>query len=167
MIETTKPIYYKTGIAIVRDAIISDVFELARNMRSADVSEIWKSHHRTPESALLDGFSKSVLCFTIERNESPIAMFGIVPRTILGSTASIWFLASPELDKIKRTFIKHSHKFINLMLSYYPILENYVDVENRESIKWLKWCKAEFSLVIPYGIEQQPFRYFRFRRKNV
>jgi hypothetical protein len=165
MTQTTK-LYFKSEAVTVRDATISDVFELARNMRPADISEIWKSHHRTSESSLMVGYSESVICLTAERKESPIAMLGIVPHTILGKVASIWLLASPELEKIQKTFLRNSRVFIDLMLEYYPILINWVDVENRQTIKWLKWCGAELGPVVPYGVEQQPFQYFQFRRKN-
>jgi hypothetical protein len=163
MIQATK-LYYKTKLAIVRDSEIGDAFALAPNMRESDKIEIWRSHHRTPESALVAGYTESTICLTIERNESPIAMFGICPQTILGNTATIWLLGSPEIEKIQRTFLKHSLYFIEMMLGYYPLLNNYVDIENRQSIRWLKWCRAEFGPIVPYGIEQQPFIYFQFRR---
>ena len=151
--------HYKAGSVKIRDAVSSDTFEL----RAADKREIWKSHHRTPEQALIEGYKESIVCLTVELNGKAIAMFGIVPHTILGRTASIWFLASSEMNKIQHIF-RHSRRFINLMLSYYPILENWVDIENRQSIRWLHWCGAEFSLAVPYGVEQQYFKYFRFRR---
>jgi len=166
MIDTVK-IYYKSKLAIVRDSVIDDVFELARTMRPADKAEIWKSNHRTPESALVSGYTNSAICMTIERKESPIAMFGAVPYAIMSRVASVWLLASPELNNVQRTFIKYSRSFIDLMLSSYPILENYVDVENKQSIRWLKWCSAEFGPAVIYGVEQQLFHYFRFRRNHV
>lgn len=157
--------YYESKLGTVRDSDIKDVFELAANLRQADKEEIWKSNHKTPETALLDGYTNSIICFTIERNEKAIAMFGIVPHTILGSVATIWLLGSPELEKVQRAFLKYSKYFIDIMLSYYPILINYVDVVNIQSIKWLKWCGAEFGPTVPYGIENQLFQYFQFRRR--
>jgi len=161
--QTTK-LYYKTKLAVVRDAKVEDVFELAPNLRLSDINEIWKSHHRTAEDALLYEYTHSIICLTIEHNEKPVGMFGIVPLTITGNTATIWLLASPGLEQIQRAFLKHSRYFINLMLSFYPILENYVDINNTQSIRWLKWCRAEIGPVVPYGIEQAPFQYFTFKR---
>lgn len=163
---TEQELYYKTRIAMVRDSQISDVFNLAQDMREADKKEVWRSHHRKPEEALLTGFSNSVLCLTIERNEKPIGMFGIVPMTLMGRYATIWMLASPELEDIQRTFVKYSRYFIKMFLNYYPILLNWVDADNHQSKKWLKWCGAEFGPVAPYGEEQCPFQYFQFTRKK-
>lgn len=156
--------YYKTRLAIVRKSLMSDVFELADNLRLDDINEIWKSHHVAPETALFEGFTNSVMCFTVERNEKAIAMFGIIPMTILGNTGIVWLLASPELEMIQKTFLRHSKHFIGIMLGCYPILINWVDVENRQSVKWLRWCGAQFGPVMPYGIEGQPFQFFEFRR---
>ncbi|MDD5476875.1 MAG: DUF2833 domain-containing protein [Candidatus Omnitrophica bacterium] len=156
--------YYKSKLALVRDAEISDVFQLASNVREADIREIWKSHHMTPETALLGGFQESELCFTIERNEKAIAMLGICPQTLLGNSAIIWLLASPELEKIQRAFIKRSRYFIKGMLQRYPMLENWVDMQNVQSIKWLRWCGAKIEEPKPYGIEGKLFCYFYFRR---
>lgn len=162
--KEVEKIYYKSKLCTVRDAKIGDVFDLADNLRMDDIAEIWKAYHRTPQESLMNGFMDSVLCFTVERNERAIIMFGIVTDSILGNVATIWLLGSPEIDKIQKVFLKKSGYFISLMLDYYPILHNYVDVENRQSIKWLKWCGAKMGPVVPFGEEKAPFQYFQFRR---
>ena len=156
--------YYKSKAGKVRDAEIKDVFELAPNMRKADKKEIWRSHHHTPEQALLYGYTNSVLCYTVERNESPIAMFGVVPESLLSDKAYLWLLGSPELKKVKKSFMKQSRYFVNLMLEHYPLLFNFVDIENWASIRWLTWLKCEWGIIKHYGVEQQSFQYFQFRR---
>ncbi len=92
-------------------------------------------------------------------------MFGVVPKTILGGTATVWLLGSPEIMKIQRVFAKQSNYFIDLFLSHFSCLENFVDVENEQSIKWLKWLGAVFEKPAPYGEEKKLFRYFCFRRE--
>lgn len=161
--NNTVTFYYKSKLATVRDAEISDVFLLAPNMRQADREEVWKSHHKSPEDALLEGFTHSMICLTVEYHEAPVAMFGIVPHTILGNTATIWLLGSDKIVEIQRAFAKYSRHFIDMFLVYYPHLSNYVDVQNRQSIRWLRWCGAEFGPIASYGAEKQPFIYFYFR----
>ena len=164
--EDKLAIYYRSKLAMVRDSKVNDVFDLAPNMRESDKKEIWKSHHKNAEEALLDGYMESTICLTVEYKERPIAMFGIVPHTLLSSKASVWLLASPDLMKIKGAFLKNSRKFIKYFLSYYRLLENFVDMQNMDSRRWLKWCGAEFGQISAYGVEKQPFQYFRFRREN-
>jgi hypothetical protein len=159
-----KKVYYKSKLDIVRDAKIEDVFELARTMREEDKREIWKSHHKTPEQALMEGYLESEICFTIEHNEKPIAMFGIVPQTLIGG-ATVWLLGSIEIEKIQRAFIRHSKRFLDMFLEYYPYLENWVSVENTKSIGWLKYLGATIEEAQPYGIERALFRHFYFLRE--
>lgn len=160
----SKP-YYRAGSVTIRDAEMQDVFNLAPNVRQSDRSELWKANHRKPEQALVEGYKESIACFTVVYKGRPIAMFGIVAKTILGRIASVWFLASPEMNKMQHIF-KHSRRFISLMLSYYSVLENYVDVENTQSIRWLKWCGFTLESPKPYGIESNLFRHFYIRRKG-
>ncbi len=160
--ETT--LYYQTKLGIVRNAELKDVFELADNLRMDDITEVWRSHHKTPQEALFDSFTGSAVCMTIECNEKPIAMFGVVPHSVMPNVATIWLLASPELEKVQRAFLKHSRYFIDTMLGYYPLLINYIDVQNTVSLKWIKWLGAEFGPIVPYGVEGCSFQYFQFKR---
>jgi hypothetical protein len=53
------------------------------------------------------------------------------------------------------------------MLDLYPHLENYVDVRNELSIKWLRWLGFQFDpQPIPYGVWEMPFFRFRMERTN-
>ena len=157
--------YYDKKLIKVKDSEIGDVFELAQNLRESDKREVWRSHHHTPEDALLKGLTNSTSCFTVERNEKPIAMFGVAPENLLSSEAHVWLLASPELGKIKKAFLMNSPKFIHMMLDQYPLIYNWVDIENDDSINWLTWCGAEWGIIKPYGVEQKSFQYFQFKRR--
>ena len=153
-----------SGNVKVRVSEIEDITHIYRNMRDSDRNEIWASNHIFPMEALTSGFKNSVLCYTIELDGRAIAMFGCVPNTLIGEEASIWLLATDELSKIRKKFVKQSKAFINLMLEFYPHLMNYVDERNKESIKWLKWCGCQFGDTINYGAEGLPFRFFEFKR---
>jgi len=156
-------LYDKDGIT-VRRAKIKDALYLSNNLRQSDVDEIWASHHITPKDALIDGVNNSIFACTV-CNGYPIAMFGIVPETILGTKASVWMLASDDLKKIKRRFAKNSRHFIDMMLEFYPYIYNHVDDRNKESIKWLEFCGAHIkSDPEPFGVEQMPFHYFYFNK---
>lgn len=160
--EEAVKFYDKDGI-IVRRAIKDDVEFLCDKLRQSDVNEVWASSHKTPEEALTYSLDKSIFALTIV-NSNPIGMFGIAPDIILGDKASVWFLASDELESIGRRFIKNSRRFIDIMLDYYPYLFNFVDERNQESIKWLRLCGATIEEPQPYGKENLPFRYFYFER---
>lgn len=149
---------------IVRDSRPEDIDCLAENLRPADKAEVWKSNHKSPREALSEGMKNSSICLTVERYKKPIAMFGIVPVAILGRTATIWLLGSPEIKAMQVVFVKNSKMFINIMLKQYPRLINHVDIKNKQAIKWLKLCGAEIAEAAPYGVEQQLFKHFELRR---
>jgi len=155
---------FNSGDARVRLAEQKDVAEIATNMRQSDIEEVWASNHLTPQEAMQKGFKNSTICLTVELADRAVAMFGVVPFTFLGNEGSVWMLASNNFCKVNKKFLRRCRTFVKLMLSYYPHLFNYVDVRNRESIRWLKWCGAKLSLAIPYGIDKMPFHYFEFRR---
>lgn len=168
LVEEKIKIYYTDEEGnIVRDSNELDIVAMKDRLRKPDVNEVWASHHHTPEEALKLSFVLSSRCFTIETKRQPIAMFGVVPKTLLGSDrATIWLLATDELKTVRRKFLLGCRSFINGMLKEYLILENYIDARNTESIRWLKWCGAIIEEAKPMGAENLLFHYFYFRRTD-
>ena len=161
-------IYYDKDNIKVRDSIKEDCYEVAYNMRKSDIEEIWASHNHTPLKALLISFKYSTLCLTVEVNGEPVCIFGCVPDSFLGDSASVWLLGTDEFNKFMNIknieFLRYSRRFINYMLSFYPYLYNYVDDRNKTSIRWLKWCGCKMNGAITYGMEKLPFHFFEFKR---
>lgn len=157
-----KEYYNKSGIR-VRTSKKEDIEFLKDHLKKSDVEEIWASHHIEPLTALQMCLEQSIFCATVE-NGYPICMFGVSAESILGEKGVIWMLSSEELDKISYRLIKHSKQFIDIMLSYYSYLENYVHIKNRKSIKWLRMCGANFSDAQPYGLDNELFYHFFFQR---
>lgn len=89
-------------------------------------------------------------------------MFGIVPDTLIGSSANVWFLGADEMSGIKKTFVKMSRQFIDVFLDQYPLLWNFVDARYTSSIRWLKACGASFEKVL--NINGNEFHSFVIRR---
>lgn len=50
-----------------------------------------------------------------------------------------WFVASDELDKHKKLLLKWSPRILAVLNAGYPTLINFVSVENKKTINWLKW----------------------------
>jgi hypothetical protein len=157
-------LYSQNGI-VVRKSVKSDLDALKDNLRQSDVVEIKASHGVTPEQALTRGLEKSIWSCTIE-NGRPIGVFGLNPESIMGYKAVVWFLATDDLDKIQRRFLRHGRYFVNMMLDFYPFLENHVHSENKKAINWLKWLGANIGQPEPLGINGEMFHHFYFDRKN-
>ncbi len=159
-------IYYDGKEGMVRTSNELDIDLMKNRLRKSDIDEVWASHHHTPEEALRLSFEMSALCLTVDIKGMPVAMFGIVPQTLLSDRANVWLLATDGILKVRKSFLKHCKEFIDVMLKEYSVLENYVDARNALSIRWLKWCGAVIEEAKPIGIEKLPFHYFYFGRSN-
>jgi len=155
-------IYYDKDGIMVRSSIEQDIGRMKNSLRESDIQEVYAAANLTPEQALRFSYESSSMCLTVEKNKEPIAMFGISPATLISNTGSIWLLSTDGIKSIRKSFIKKSRWFINIMLSQFPLLENYVDARNKLSIRWLKWCGAKIQEPRPYGPENRPFSYFSF-----
>lgn len=148
---------------VIRKSIEGDSEVLASKLRLADIKEIWAAGHIKPLEALNDGARISSLCFTILYHGEVVAMFGCAP--VDDDRGTVWLLASDRLYDMRKTFLKHSRYFIDLMLEEIPYLFNFVHIENKQSIKWLKFCGALIRPPEVLGPENEQFCYFDIRRK--
>lgn len=154
---------YKSGSDIVRFAVESDVQIIADNMRESDKNEVWASDNITPIQAVSISFRNSAAAWTVVSEGKPVAMFGVCPIFWAGKEANVFLLATKDFCNISGKFLKRSRAFIKLMLECYPVLYNYVDCRNTQSIEWLEFCGAKFNPAEPFGIERKMFQYFEFR----
>jgi hypothetical protein len=149
---------------VVRDAVVSDIEPIAKEMRISDRVEVWSSHRHAPLKAMTMSFYQSALCYTIEHQGKRVGMFGVSPHSFLGDSGNIWLLCTKDFDKCHRKLIRHSKGFIKLMLNHYPKLENFVDARNIKSVAWLKFCGADIEEAKPFGVDNLPFHKFTFKR---
>lgn len=157
-------LFYNKNKIIVRRSVFRDVLYLSENLRESDIQEMQASHNIFPGEALSQGFYDSIICLTVVNNYVPVAMFGINAKSFFSQDAVIWLLATPGLEKIQIRFLRHCKEFVNLMLSYYPMLYNFVDTRSTKTILWLKFLGAEIEEPVPYGFAQLPFHRFSFKR---
>lgn len=157
-------IYHQSHSIIFRDSVSSDAESLALNLRPEDREEIWASHHMEPLEALTKSFKNSSICISIIYQDKVIGMFGINPYSMMSETAILWMLGAPEMEHIKKTFMKFSKPFIKLFLEHYPILENWVDYRYKKAIQWLEWCGVKFDEPAPYGPDGVLFSHFIITR---
>lgn len=136
----------------IRKTILTDVDFLAPRLRVEDKREILDSVGLNPYQALANGYNSSEICLTIvDTKNIPVGMFGV------GDNGIIWLLATPDIHRIRFSFLRESRKVVNLLNHKYKILWNYVDCRNELHLRWLKWCGFKFLRKINYGVNQKPF----------
>ena len=132
-----------------------DCKKLSRSLRFEDKREILDGAGQTPYQALLKGYASSEICLTIVDTENiPVGMFGV------GEGGLIWLLATPEIKRIRFSFLRESRQVVELLNKKYRLLWNYVDCRNELHLRWLKWCGFKFLRKLNYGVNQKPFYEF-------
>lgn len=157
-------IYYSHGELVIRTAAFSDIDPIASAIRREDAEEIFAEGCASVQDALARSFENSTFRLTVERRGVPLAMFGLVPDALGGSSARVWFLGAKDLSKIKKSFMRLSRMVIGNFLSRYPALWNRFDVRYTKTGRWLKWLGAEFGQIEIMGDEKVPFQIFVLRR---
>ena len=147
-------------MAYVRKALLGDAFILAPKLRPIDVQECL-AVFSTPLEALSSAIQNSKASWTIvEDDGTVIGSFGVSESSVK-FVGYAWLLASEELHKHSKRFLKQSRAFVAEMKQHYPVLINYVDVRNTKSLLWLKWLGFTIDTKpIEYGLLKLP--HFKF-----
>lgn len=87
-------------------------------------------------------------------------MWGLIPPTILSSTAWLWLVTTEIVAENKFLFVRNSQRWIEEALKIYPEIIGDCIVGNDPAIRWLKWLGAEFQAPVDGRIP------FMIRAKN-
>lgn len=130
--------------AYVRNLTRADIDHLAENLRSNDVAELDAQSGLTPRKALEMALVFAKECRVIsDDNDVPIGVYGVSDTNIKG-LGSIWMMATPDLIKHQRQFLRECREGISDISQGYSCVFNYTDARNTVHHKWLKWCGFTF-----------------------
>lgn len=107
-------------------------------------------------------YSDEIGCLYI--NTEPAAIFGIRKASVMSDYGLIWLIMTEQTQQHRVTIGRETKTRLKQILKKYSKVYNYVNIENEEIIKWLKWLGADMQLV-NYGVFSLPHYYFEFRRK--
>ena len=139
---------------------------ISATIRPEDRDEMWAACMQNPSQALENGLRFSDKTMTAMVNGLPVAMWGVVPESLIGNAGTPWMVASFLIDKEFRTFLKHCRPPVMELLNQYDKLENYVDARNVRSIQWLRWLGFTIEEAKPYGVFKLPFHKFWMKRET-
>lgn len=142
----------------VRPTVPADCIELASTMRVEDKEEIWHSSRILPLDALRLGLNYSDVCWTVEWEDKVVAIFGVSRKDDLVGIP--WMLASEDLKKIRKSFLKESKDYLEQMFQGYTLLSNSAWSKNTIHIQWLRWLGFSFLPAQPRGLEGELFYEF-------
>tara|TARA_R110002074_G_scaffold123695_1_gene259604 strand:+ start:689 stop:1234 length:546 start_codon:yes stop_codon:yes gene_type:complete len=134
-------------VLYVEKAIPNHAFDLAFKLRPMDNYEVCAMGN-TPLEVLVLPFRytrKGVNTYTVLDDGNVVAMFGVVSNPHNLKHGTVWMLSSEELDKHWKYFTKRTKKWANYFLSDYEYVANYITIEHKTNIKWLKWLGFSFN----------------------
>lgn len=130
-----------------------DILELAANLRPSDRAEL---HIATlglhPGRAIERSVAASDAAIAARLGGRLVAVFGVRADSLLDRTAIVWALATRELDRNPRPFIRWSPRALAVIAGALPwacTLHNAVWALNTPAIRWLGWLGAAFGT--PYA----------------
>ena len=111
-----------------------------RGMRPADELEVLRMGRMSdPYLALAEGVEESEVVLAAYTEQGIACIVGVYKDSLLGSGGIIWLLGHQDLEKYTVRFLKESRRVLASFLEGYSLLENYVDVENTLTLRWLEW----------------------------
>lgn len=150
----------------IRKTTLKDVYILVERIREIDKTEIALATGHKPVEALKHGYERSYYIRTILNQGKVIGIFGATKHCVLTDSACVWLIGAKDFYKVKRDLLIYSKRYIKRMLKPVAKLENDVWVENKASIRWLKWCGFKFEKPRPYGLSKALFSHFYMRKEK-
>lgn len=104
--------------------------------------------------------SRGASFVAVSERLGPISLFGFAPHNLLSDKIAPWAVGTPDLVRRGTALRRFGVAFSAKALERGKLLENYVDVRNTASIRWLKSIGYEFDAPAPYGHKNLPFMRF-------
>lgn len=135
--------------------------EFVSDLREADKKEM-ATFVDNPLLEITESVNASFEAYKVETvGSKPLALFGVtaVPEQ---KGYLIWCVGTDELRKYRKSFVKISKNVLKKWLTEYKLLFNFVSLENKNAVDWLKWLGAKFEK--PFKIKNKDYMYFTLRK---
>lgn len=115
---------------------------IVENMRAEDIEEL-ALLGLTPLYAVENSFEYAKAAWTGLVDGVPVCMFGVSPSDspLKGRP---WMMGTKLLEAHAMIFLRRCRPQVLMMLRLYPFLENFVSVDNKRAIEWLRWLGFSF-----------------------
>lgn len=147
-------------------ATLEHVKMILPKLREADRVELSRSGPFTVERQLELSVRCSWDAIAGFADDEILVLAGVASQNRLSGTGCPWMVATDELPKHAKKFLKEDRKLIEKWLTIFTRLENWVDNDNVVSQKWLKRLKFELEDPVAYGHQGCLFRRFFQERKE-
>jgi hypothetical protein len=114
----------------------------------------------TPCLAMLSELNQDTMTRAIRNSEwvwigdvdgEVFGFWGLIPPTLCSDRAYLWFYSTDHLSRHLFAFVRRSRVVTEELLGHYPILVGHGRASDERSLRWLRWCGAEFSEPVANG----------------
>lgn len=140
--------------------------DILPKVREADCVEFARSCGLPLRAALHLGFSEKNVTYTGFLNGEVVVIAGIAPKSGDATVGIPWMVTTEKLADAGLTFLRQVKPIFEKMAQDYDRLVNYVDAENTEAIRWIKWLGFTILDVEPFGVGGYPFHRFEMEIEN-
>lgn len=144
----------------------ADAMYVASNLKHDNQLEILASIGDNALKDIIQSIKTSDDIGCLYINHLPAAIYGVKRKSMLSDEGLAWLLMTAEVDKHKVFIAKSTKKGLKQMLAKYTRVYNWVNVENKDIIRWLKWMGAKFYGPCEYGVYKKQHYYFEFERSD-
>lgn len=95
-----------------------------------------------------------------------LAIYGLVPMTVLGHTSQVWLMVTRAVDRHPRAFLRASRLVLANLHRLSGALTNHVDVADEAVARWLDWLGATY-VAQPWRDGRHVFAQFMLRAPTV
>lgn len=138
---------------------------IATHLREIDRIEAWALHRLSPTMAVHGSLFLSEHSYTVLIDDKPVLIYGVQPESLVSDTGVVWLLATDDISKITKTFIKQSRATFLELIRDYEVVYNYVYMNNKIALRWLKWLGFSIEPAKSLGALGADFHKVEYRRK--
>ena len=138
---------------------------IAHRLREVDRIEAWALHRLSPTMAVNGSLFLSEHSYAVLVDDEPVLVFGVQPESMVSSTGIVWLLATDNIIKIKKQFIKRCKTVLLDLIQDYDVVYNYVYTKNTIALRWLKWLGFTIHPAEAMGAMGAKFHKVEYRRQ--
>ena len=154
----------------IRESTKADAYWVASRLREEDQEEI-EASGCDPLDTLLRGVEQSYVCITacVANPETgrmePAVMFGAGEVTGESEVACPWMLCTDLINGLGLAIVRESRKWVKTMGKVFPVLTNYVYMENHQALRWLQMMGFSFpDPPVHHAVTGERFLRFEMRK---
>ena len=143
-----------------------DAVYIAENLKQNNRQEVLAVIGNNCLTDILRSMEASDMLGCFKYNGKPLAIYGVIPDSIMGNTGIAWLLFSAEAMQHRQVVGRYTKRGLRAIMAKYEFVYNWVNTGNKDIIRWLKWLGAKFKGPYKHGIYGIEHYYFYFERSG-